>query len=101
MSFKLPTVQFMKTHVSTWLDEYGRLWLFQQSFKPTPMIKDLLQTIDGHLVFMYAKNASEPIRIGDTIQLTRDKEHLEIEIEKVLESRASRSGFKNVFIISV
>ena len=50
---------------------------------------------------MYAKNASEPIRIGDTIQLTRDKEHLEIEIEKVLESRASRSGFKNVFIISV
>ena len=101
MSFKLPSVQFMKTHVSTWVDIYGRLWLFQQSFKPEKKVKELLQTLDGHLVFMYSKNANEPIRIGDTILLTRDKEHIQIQIESVLESRASRSGFKNVFIISV
>ncbi len=101
MSFKLPTVQFMKTHVSTWIDEYQRLWLFQQSFKPTSQIKELISTIDGHLVFMYEKNTSEPIRIGDTIQLMRDKEQIVIEIDRVLESRASKSGFKNVFIIHV
>jgi len=101
MSLKLPTIQFMKNHVSTWVDEYQRLWLFQQSFKPTPQIKDLVSTIDGHLVFMYEKNASEPIRIGDTIQLMRDKEQIMIEIDQVLESRASKSGFKNVFIIHV
>jgi len=89
----------MKNHVSTWTDEYGRLWLFQQSFKPTSFIKNM--DIDGHLVYMYEKNAQEPVCIGDTIALIRDKEHLQIEIEQVLESRASKSGFKNVFIIRV
>ena len=85
--------------MSTWTDEYGRLWLFQQSFKPTSFIKNM--DIDGHLVYMYEKNAQEPVCIGDTIALIRDKEHLQIEIEQVLESRASKSGFKNVFIIRV
>lgn len=99
MSFKLPTVWFMKNHVSTWTDEYGRLWLFQQSFKPTSFIKDL--DIDGHLVYLYEKKIQEPICIGDTITLIRDKEQLQIEIGQVLESRASKSGFKNVFIINV
>lgn len=99
MTFKLPTVWFMKNHVSTWSDEYNRLWLFQQSFKPTSQIKEM--DIDGHLVYMYEKNIQEPICIGDTIRLIRDKEQLNIEIEQVLESRASKSGFKNVFIINV
>lgn len=97
----LPVLHFMRTHVSTWSDEYGRLWLFQQSFKPTAQVASLLDsgTVDGHLVFMHAADARHPLQLGSTVRLTRGDTSLTVEVTRVLDSVGSRSGFKFLLIV--
>ena len=70
----LPRLHFMRTHVSTWSDEYGRLWLFQQSFKPTVQIASLLDSgaVEGHLVFMHAPDARHGLQLGSKVRLRRE-----------------------------
>lgn len=103
MSFQLPSKQEMVHHRSTWTDKHHRLWLFQQSFTADSFVRTMLSanSFEGQLVYMYMKTTSNPLHVGDTVELWRGTERLLVEVHQLFESRGTRSGFKFVLSINV
>jgi len=96
MSLRLPTKRFIKNNSEVWLDDLGRHWLLQSSFKAAPEIQQWQESDDWddyyELCFGVRENETAAPMQDDVIQLRRESETMSITVEELLVPRGFKWG---------
>ena len=98
---RLPAMHFIKNHPDVWLDNLGRHWLLQSSFKASPEIEQWQESDDwdDSYELCYGVRTKETTAVvgDDVIQLRRKSEAMTITVEELLVPR----GFKWAALITI
>lgn len=101
MSIRLPPMRFIRNHPKVWLDDEGRHWLLQSSFKASPEVQQWQESADWDesyvLCFGARENETEAPMADDVILLRRESETLTVTVEDMLVPR----GFKWAALITI